>query len=148
MSNIRENIISALVTKLSTITTGNGYQQNVGSVLDYPTHFENIDTANYPVISIYMGNSAINYNLGASSDSAFAIGLRCYIEGGDEDSIRESANKIIEDIDKCLYNNITLGDSNVIKAELTSIEPPFLWLELGHTGIVDLQVSVLYRRNY
>jgi len=149
MASIREGIISSLVTKLETITTGNGYEQNIGTVLDFPTHFESLDTADYPVVSIYLGNTVISYKLGGNTaDLALNIGLRCYIEGGDEDTLRISANKIVEDISKMIANNITLDNSNVIVTEIVSFDPPFLWLELGHTGICDIQLNVIYRRNY
>ena len=85
---------------------------------------------------------------GATQDTSFNIGLRVYVEGSDEDSIRESANKAVEDINKLIFNNITLGNSTVIKTEVTTVEPPFIWLELGNIGLVDIQLNVLYRRNY
>ena len=145
--SIREDIISALATKLETITTGNGYEQTVESVFDYPTHFESINQ--FPAISIFMGSTALDYKLGgATQDTSFNIGLRCYIEGADEDAIRDSANKCIEDVNKMIFNNITLGNSNVIKAEVTTVEPPFIWLELGNIGLVDIQLNILYRRTY
>ena len=147
--SIREDIIGALATKLATITTGNGYEQTIESVYDYPTHFESIDGSGFHAVSIFMGSTLLEYKLGgATQDTSFNIGLRVYVEGSDEDSIRESANKAVEDINKLIFNNITLGNSTVIKTEVTTVEPPFIWLELGNIGLVDIQLNVLYRRNY
>ena len=144
---IRENIVSTLATKLETITTGNGYQQTINTVLDYPTHFDSLDNSDYPVVSIYMGAETGEVLLGnAQQDFTLNIGLRCYVEGGDEDSIRESANKIYEDISKLIFNNITLGIASVIETSLVSNDAPFIWLDVGHVGFCDIQLQVLYRR--
>ena len=144
---IREGIVGALVTKLSTITTGNGYQQNIGSVLDYPTHFNDIDRGNFPVASIVIGRSRQEYLLGADVYVTMTIGLRCYVEGYDEDTIRDSANKLTEDINKCNYNNNTLGLAYVIDAKIMNMTPPFIWLDVGDVGMFDISINVIYRRN-
>ena len=139
---IRESIVSTLATKLATVTTGNGYQQTIETVLDFPTHFESLDTSDYPVVSIYMGAETGQVLLGnAQQDFTMSVGLRCYVEGGDDDTIRESANKIYEDI-----NNITLGIASVIETSIVSNDAPFLWLDVGHVGFCDIQLQVLYRR--
>ena len=144
---IRESIVSALATKLATVTTGNGYQQTIQTVLDYPTHFESLDNSDYPVVSIYMGSETGQVLLGnTQQDFTLNIGLRCYVEGGDEDSIRIEANKIYEDISKLIFNNITLGVASVIEANIVSNEAPFIWLDVGHVGFCDIQLQVLYRR--
>ena len=146
MAGERENIVAALVTKLETITTGNGYQQNVGSVLDYPTTFTDIDYSDFPVVSIVLGSESIAENIGSTVNKSLAIALRCYVEGSDEDSIRESANKVAEDINKMIYNNNTLGVSGVINCEVTAIQAPFIWLDVGNVGIIDISISCLYRQ--
>lgn len=144
---VREGIVSALVTKLATITTGNGYQQSVGEVLDYPTTFNDMDRGSFPVVSVTIGRSSTDYLLGANVDVDMAIGLRCYVEGYDEDTIRESANKLAEDITKCLYNNNTLGLAYVIDATVFNVSAPFIWLDVGDVGMMDIQVNVTYRRD-
>jgi hypothetical protein len=145
---IREGIVGALVTKLATITTGNGYQQNIGAVLDYPTHFNDIDRGNFPVASIVIGRTGQKYLLGNTSvDATMTIGLRCYVEGYDEDTIRDSANKLTEDINKCLFNNNTLGLSYVIDTKVMNMTPPFIWLDVGDVGMFDVSINVIYRRD-
>ena len=74
------------------------------------------------------------------------IGLRCYVEGADEETIRQSANMIVEDINKLIFNNITLGISEVIDTNVLSNDAPFIWLDVGNLGHVDIQLQVMYRR--
>jgi hypothetical protein len=146
MAGERENIVAGLVTKLGTITTGNGYQQNVGSVLDYPTTFTDVDYSDFPVVSILIGAESIVENLGSTVNKTLGIGLRCYIDGSTEDEIREAANKVVEDIHKLIYNNPTLGVTGVIKCQVETIDAPFLWLDIGNVGIVDVMLSCEYRQ--
>ena len=145
-TGIRESVISGMDTVLKTVTTGNGYQQTITTVLDYPTHLTDIDYADFPVVSIYMGGSEMQPLLQDAMNINMAVGLRCYVTGGEEDDIRESANKMIEDIHKAIYDNPTLGQSGIIKAEVTAAEPPFLWQDVDAAGIVDINVNVLCRR--
>jgi hypothetical protein len=146
MAAERENIVAALVTKIGTITTGNGYQQDVGAVLDYPTNFSDIDYSDFPVVSIVLGGETATDNLGSTVDNTLEIGLRCYVDGGDPDTIRTSANKVVEDIKKLIYNNPTLDVSGVILCQVSNVEPPFIWLDVGDVGMVDINLSCLYRQ--
>ena len=148
MAGERESIVSALVTKLGTITTGNGYQQNIGSILDYPTTFSDIDYSDFPVVSIVVGGETNVENIGNSVNNQLEILLRCYIDGSDEDDIRESANKAVEDIKKLIYNNPTLGVTNVLLCRVANTEPPYIWLDVGNIGLVDINLTCQYRQNY
>ena len=146
MAGERENIVAGLVTKLGTVTTGNGYQQNIGSILDYPTTFNDVDYSDFPVVSIVLGSETTVENLGSTVNNTLEVLLRCYIDGGDEDSIRQSANKIVEDIRKLIWNNPTLGVSGVIECRIANTEPPYIWLDVGNTGIIDINLTCLYRQ--
>ena len=145
-TGIRESIITGLDTVLKTITTGNGYQQTITTVLDYPTHISDISYADYPVVSIFLGGTEMQPLISNAMNINVVVGLRCYVTGGEEDDIRESANKIVEDIHKAIYDNVTLGQSGIIKAEVLSAEPPFLWQDVDAAGIIDINVNVLCRR--
>ena len=48
MVSTRDAVIASLKSKLETITTGNGYQQSVGDVLDYPVQMADLDGYDFP----------------------------------------------------------------------------------------------------
>ena len=148
MASKREGIITGLSTLLKTIKPANGFDSDVGEVLDYPIHFSDIDTTLAPVISIVPGPETPRDLLGGTTQEYdWRVGLRCYLDGSDHDDIRGDANKIVEDIHKLIYQNPTLSVSDVILARPIATDPPFIWFDVGSVGLVDLQLSIQYRKD-
>lgn len=148
MASKREGIITGLTTLLKTIIPANGFDSDVQDVVEYPIHFTDLDITLVPIISIVSGPETPTDLLGGSTQEYdWRVGLRCYLEGTDQDDIRADAHKLIEDIHKLIYQNPTLSVAGVVLARPIATDPPFIWFDVGSVGLVDLQLLVRYRKD-
>lgn len=148
MVSTRDAVIASLKTKLETITTGNGYQQNIGDVLDYPVQMADLDGYDFPIISIVMGSNTNDPFIGGAEDYLWNVGLRCYLEDVDTDNVKASVNEMIEDVNKLIFTDPTLGNASVVETNISMSGPPFIWTDLGTPAICDIQLQIRYRKTF
>lgn len=146
MVSTRDAVIASLKSQLQTITTGNGYQQSVGDVLDYPVQMADLDGFDFPIISIVMGSNTNDPFIGGAEDYLWNVGLRCYFEDINTDDIKQSVNELIEDVNKLIFENPTLGNASVVETDISLSGPPFIWTDLGSPAICDIQLQIRYRK--
>ena len=139
MSSKRSQILSALKTKLLTITTGNGYNSSVrkvsygyipiSKVSEYPT------VCMIPLDGIFTPLTNSEYTSGAARNTTdgWPIAIISYVQNSaGEEELSDSRENIIEDVAKCILldHNLALA-SFVHNAYYISCE-----------GTLDLENSI------
>jgi len=103
----REQVLDALVTRLQTITTANGYTLNIGLVkrsIRMHLLYENA----YPAIQIEDGSTeTIEYKTGGLADIYFTAKLSVWVRS--RTSMSESMNAVDLAIKKAIATEATLG---------------------------------------
>ena len=145
--SVKEDILTNLVSTLEGITTGNGYNLTVESVVPYPLHSTEIDQSLLPTISIVSGREEVSYHLENRVDSKWTVGFRGFLDWSDASSGtgRADVHSLLEDIQKALFQDPTRG-GNAVNTTVLSADPPFIWAGGGGTGLADLTAMIHYRR--
>ena len=143
-----KGIVNSLETVLEAIQISNGYQQDVQEVEDASDHFVDVKFSDLPLITIHEGGEEPDEKIGGSIvDYTMGITLRCYLEGDNGTSL-EAVRLIKDDVKKAIYDNPTLGNSDVVLAKVMTIAPPLTWGEVGDPVVVDILLSVHFRRAF
>lgn len=103
----RGRILENLIAQLQTITTANGYSQNVAEVtMDVRTWGEK-PAAECPVIYIVDESTTLNYKPTKTLEMEWQVALFAYMR----DQSQIQMEEFVSDIVQCIFKNVTLADT-------------------------------------
>ena len=143
----REEILEALETALKTITTANGYGNNVATVSRHFRHYSELNS--FPALMIIPGPGEVKVldGLRQIEREEFLIGIRGYVKAGRDTTwsgkLSTALESLIADIRACVAKNRDLGISFVYYLEVKNIDPYFDWKQ--QIGICDVVVNAAYK---
>jgi len=149
----RKQIIDALVAKLQTITTANGYNTDAGAAV-YKSFVAYTDLREFPALTLLIGDSsyspltATRYTSGTTSESAdgWAISVIGYVKVannvGHAGVMTDAVEDLIEDVVKAVLSVYNLGLSFVHNVYLAAVLPYEDW-DAG-VGVAQLIFQVKY----
>lgn len=149
----RTQIIDALVGKLQTITTANGYNTDAGNSV-YKSFVTYTDIREFPALTLLIGDANYapltnqKYTSGAAAESAdgWAISVVGYTKVasnvGHAGVMTDAIEELVEDIIKAVLNVYNLGLSFVHNVYLTAVLPYEDW-EAG-VGVAQIVFQVKY----
>lgn len=105
---IRDSILEAVVARLKTITTGNGYNLNIGDNVFRARRRD--DTSLLPMIVVWDASETTSREFG-NRVATLSIGVEVIVEYTDDDGPSEILNLAIADILTCMFSQTgTLRD--------------------------------------
>lgn len=102
---IREQIWDAMVTRLLTVTTGNGYEQTVTKV--YRPEKETVNE--YPCFVLHDDGTEKKRHLRLAFEDRIKFRLEAHVEKGSDSERMDACSKLLADGQKALMGDETLG---------------------------------------
>lgn len=120
MANKRQSIVDAVVARLKTITTANGYTLNIGSRV-YDWRMNPARPAELPIIELRDGDAPIEIvNMDCDQSHRLHIDIVVMTSGSDAASKARSG---LQDVSRAIHTDITFsGLAKVFMPESTALE--------------------------
>jgi len=144
LADIRNTIVNALETLLTTVTTANGYYTNAGNnVFQQFRTPDQVPDDQFPCFHFLNINEVVSFYATGQRESNLTISILAYIKGTEDETLKTDTNKLANDIVVALLSSQDLGAATVdypseINIDSSIIEP---------YGYIGVDVSYIFERN-